>query len=109
MAITPKNAKAAMTTSSTTAYTVPTSTNAIIKSIQVTNIDGTNTADASISWTDSSDSDTETFLIKSTTVQPGEATSALVDVLHLEAGDTIKVLASANSDLVCSISLLEIT
>jgi hypothetical protein len=77
--------------------------------VQVTNIDGVNEADASVSWTDSSDSAAETYLIKAAPVPAGSALGVLSGKLILEAGDTIKALASAASDLVLTGSVLEIS
>ena len=109
MAETFKNFKAAMTTTASVAYTCPAATTAVVLMIQVANIDGLNEADGSISWTDSSDTDTETFLIKTAPVPAGSSLGVLSGKMVLEAGDTIKVLASVDSDLVASGSVLEIS
>lgn len=102
-----KNAKAALTTSSATIYTCPASTVAIVLMAQVANIDGTNAADVTISWTDSSDSDAETKLASTISVPADAALSVLDGKLVLEAGDTLKGLASADSDLVITVSVME--
>lgn len=109
MAETFKNFKLAMITSSSAAYTCPAATNAIVLLLQVANVDGVNEADASVSWTDDSDSDAETFIIKSVPIPGGASLGVLSGKLVLEAGDTIKVLASAAGDLVVSGSVLEIS
>ena len=55
-----KNFKLALGTSSATAYTCPASTTAIVLLCQVANVDGTNEADATVTWTDASDGDAST-------------------------------------------------
>ena len=109
MAETFKNFKGALTTTAATIYTCPASTVAIVLMAQVANIDGTNEADASVSWIDSSDSAAETYLIKAAPVPAGSALGVLSGKLVLEAGDTIKALASATGDLVVSGSVLEMS
>ena len=109
MAETFKNAKLALTTSSATIYTCPSATTAIILMCQVANIDGTNEADATISWTDSSDSATETFLAKTVSVPADSSLGILSGKMVLETGDTLKGLASADSDLAVTVSVLEIS
>ena len=105
-----KNGKSvSLTTSLADIYTCPSATEAIVLGIQVANIDGTTTADASVAWTDSSDSDAVTYLIKSATVNAGEAIPALVDKMVLTAGDKIQAMASAASDLCISVSVLEVS
>ena len=104
-----KNAKLAMTTSLADVYTCPSATEAIILGIQIANVDGSVAADATVAWTDSSDSDTATYLIKSATVEAGQAIPALTDKIVLEAGDKIQAQASAASDLVCTVAVLEIS
>ena len=109
MAETFKNFKGAIGTSAEVVYTCPAATTAIVLTIQITNIDGVNEADASVSWIDSSDSNAETYLIKAVPVPAGSALGMLSGKLVLEAGDSIKALASADSDLVISGSVLEIS
>ena len=100
-----------LTTSLADIYTCPIATEAIVLGIQVANIDGTNAADASVAWTDSSDSDAVTYLVKSAEVAAGEAISAMAPEfkLVLEAGDKIQAMASAASDLCISVSVLEVS
>ena len=109
MAETFKNFKGAIGTSAGVVYTCPAATTAILLTVQVTNIDGVNEADASVSWIDSSDSSAETYLIKAAPVPAGSALGILSGNLVLEAGDTIKALASATGDLVVSGSVLEMS
>ena len=109
MAETFKNFKLALGTSSATAYTCPASTTAIVLLCQVANVDGTNEADATITWTDASDSDSSTALVSAVPVPAGSSLGVLSGKLVLEAGDTIAGLASAASDLVLSGSVVEMS
>ena len=104
-----KNFKLALGTSSATAYTCPASTTAIVLLCQVANVDGKNEADATVTWTDSSDSDASTALVSTVPVPAGSALGVLSGKLVLEAGDAIKGLASAASDLVLTGSVVEMS
>jgi len=104
-----KNFKLALGTSSATAYTCPASTTAIVLLCQVANVDGKNEADATVTWTDSSDSDASTALVSTVPVPAGSALGVLSGKLVLEAGDTIAGLASAASDLVLTGSVVEMS
>ena len=104
-----KNFKLALGTSSATAYTCPAATTAIVLLCQVANVDGTNEADASVAWTDASDSNASTALVSAVPVPAGSALGVLSGKLVLEAGDTIAGLASAASDLVLTVSVVEIS
>ena len=109
MAETFKNFKLALGTSSATAYTCPAATTAIVLLLQVSNIDGTNEADASVSWTDASDSDASTALVSAVPIPAGSSLGVLSGKLVLEAGDAIAGLASAASDLVLTGSVVEMS
>ena len=109
MAETFKNFKLGLTDSSATAYTCPSATTAIVLLLQVSNVDGVNEADATVTWTDASDSDASTALVSVVPVPAGSALGVLSGKLVLEAGDTIKGLASADGDLVLSGSVMEMS
>lgn len=109
MTVAYKNAKLAMTTGGGVVYTCPASTIAHVLMAQIANIDGTNSANASASWTDHSDSDTLTNLLKVVPVAAGSAIPALSGPLILEAGDTLRATASADGDLVITASIMEIS
>jgi hypothetical protein len=109
MAVAYKNAGAALTTSAATVYTCPASTEAVVLLIQVSNIDGSSPADATVRWGDSSDSNTEYHLASAVEVASNDSISILSGPLHLEAGDYIEALASANNDLEITVSVMEIT
>ena len=104
-----KNFKLALGTDSATAYTCPAATTAIVLMCQVANIDGTNEADATVTWTDASDSGASTALVSAVPVPAGSALGVLGGKLVLEAGDTIAGLASAASDLVLTGSVVEMS
>ena len=107
MANTFKNFRGVMVTGGVTAYTCPALTTAIILHCQVANIDGVNSADATVHWTDSSNSAAVTQLAKIIPVAGATAMSVLTGKLVLEAGDTIVATASADGDLILSGSVLE--
>jgi hypothetical protein len=109
MAETFKNFKLALGTSSATAYTCPAATTSIVLLLQVSNIDGVNEADATVTWTDDSDADASTALVSAVPIPAGSALSVLSGKLVLEAGDAIKGLASAASDLVLTGSVVEMS
>ena len=92
-----------LTTTSANLVTATANTVFKINSILVTNIDGTNAADVTVSFYDG----TNTRAIGSTISVPADAALNLVDKnssFYLEENEIISGLASANSDLVCLIS-----
>jgi len=103
-----KNARQAVGTDLTTVYTCPAATKAIVIGCQVANVDGTNSADLTLVWTDDSDGDAATNLVKTLTIPPDAALNPIGGKLVLEAGDTIQAQASAAGDLELSLSVLEI-
>lgn len=104
-----KNFKLALGTDSATAYTCPAATTAIVLMLQVSNVDGVNEADATVSWTDASDSDASTALVSAVPVPAGSSLGVLSGKLVLDAGDTIAGLASAAGDLVLTGSVVEMS
>lgn len=109
MAFTFKPAKLALTTTSTTVYTCPSATTAIVTMALVVNVDGVNDADVSASWIDSSDSNKETKIAHNMTVKFGSSLDLIPKTLNLEAGDSFKAKASADNDLEITLSILERT
>ena len=80
-----------------------------INNILVANIDGTNSADASVAITKSGGSP---IMIASTIAVPADSTLVVVDKdtgLYLEEGDNIEAGASAASDLVITINYEELS
>lgn len=102
-----KNFPYAMTTTNGTAYTCPSGKTAIVLCLQVTNVDGSVSADATVSWVDASQSNLATPLVKSCPIPAGGALNVLAGKLVLEAGDAVKALASSNSKLVLTGSVVE--
>ena len=105
MAETFNTADIAVTSTEQTLYTAPSGSGdvSIILSLRVTNIDGTNAADATITYNDQSN----TRAIASTISVPADSALNVIDKnssFYLEEGDSIEGGASAASDLVCLIS-----
>ncbi len=109
MAITYKNARAAVGTSYTTIYTCPSATTALVVAAQFANIHATNIGQASLQWLDSSASNAATRLVPATPVDIQSALGGLVGPLTLEAGDALQAKADAASTLELSVSVAEIT
>jgi hypothetical protein len=105
MANTFKNAGVAIGTSATTLYTAPAGTTGIIHAIYISNVDGTNDASVDITVTDTSAG--QTYHIMKTVEVPSDSTLVIEKPINLEAGDILKVTASAASDLEAFASVLE--
>ena len=88
-------------------YECPAGKSAMVKTCQVANVDGSNSADVSIFWKDNSDGDAIYYLAKTIPVPPNTALPVLGDALVLEAGDTLWGVASADGDLDATISIRE--
>jgi len=110
MAIAYKNKRAAVGTTYATVYTCPAGTTALVLLAQVTNVDGTNSADVSVQWLDASDADTATRIVETVPV-PADAAINVLDngPLVLEAGDQFQAKASATGDLEITLAISEIT
>ena len=107
MANTYKNAMFDLTTTNkTSVYTCPANTTALIKTIQVTNID-TGNQEFEAFVTDSSDSDAE-YEISHTTVASKTVDNIAKGTIVLEAGDTLKLQAATANKIAGIISLVEI-
>lgn len=107
-----KNIRGILVTGGVTMYTCPTTvppTTARVKMLQVSNVDGVNSADATVHWTDASNSNAVTRLGLTVVVPAQTAVNMLTGELVLEAGDTLVGTASADSDLELSGSVLEMT
>lgn len=108
MATTPVNAELDVTTSAADVYeVVGSNTVAYVTQVQAANVDGTNDATVTVWWTDSSNSNKVTRLVKDVTVPAGGSLNCLAGTLVLEAGDKIRAQASANSDIELSVSAVE--
>jgi hypothetical protein len=74
----------------------------------VSNIDGTNDANISISISGSANFDTRRFLLRTVEV-PADSTVVIEKPINLGAGDKLETQASVNDDLDVFASILEIT
>ena len=102
-----KNAGAAIGTSRTDVYTCPSSTEAVIHAVYLSNVDGSASVDATIEVYDNSA--TTYYHVGKTIPVPADSTLVLDKPINLNASDKLTVTASAASDLECFISVLEIT
>lgn len=93
-----RNISLAVTNSSQDAYTCPANTTTIVREIIVTNVDGTNNADITLSLHDSSASSAKAFV---STKQVNADDFLRIDTanIYLEASDKIQAVASATGDL----------
>jgi hypothetical protein len=103
-----KNGYLDVTNSVQTIYTVPASTEAVVKSIRITNVNGT-TADAITC--DIVDSSSGNSRIASTISVPADSSLELIEKeIFLEAGDLVKLTGNQSSGYIeALISVLEIT
>ena len=94
-----KNGYLDVTTSNTAIYTCPGGTSAIVKSVLIANVDGTNAADITAEVLDSDGSAGAVFA-KAITVPAKSNLELLTNgFMILAAGDSIKLLASAEEKL----------
>jgi hypothetical protein len=107
MANTFKNAGVAVTTSRTTLYTCPAATQALVSSLYLSNIDGTNNATVTIEITIDGGS-TYRHIGKNVSV-PAGSTLVLDKAINLEAGDIMGITASATGDIEAVCSILEVS
>jgi hypothetical protein len=107
MANTFKNAGLAATTTLTSIYTAPASTDGVVNAIFLANTSNSDIVLADIVVNDASASTAYTVLHRAS-IKPG---SSLVfdKPINLEPNDSLQVKASANSKLTAFISILEIT
>lgn len=107
MANTFVNAGVAVGISRTTVYTCPAATQAVVTAVYLSNVDGTNSVDASLECT--TDGGSTYFYIAKTVPVPGDSTLVVDKAVNLEAGDILAATASATGDLQCVVGVLEIT
>ena len=110
MANTFKNANLDVTSSEQTLYTCPANTTAVVISLRITNVDGSNTDNIKAEWVDS-DGSTKAYLAYEVDV-PFDSILELAgeSKIVLEASDSIKLTGGASSgDLEAFASILEIT
>ena len=95
-------------TSLTTVYTCPANYKSIIKEIWLTNVDGSNAVDATLKWTDDSDSDAAYSLLSTKSIAADSYLRIEGGNIVLEAGDILKAQAGAANDLMVSVFVEEI-
>tara|TARA_R100001509_G_C4772791_1_gene183608 strand:+ start:232 stop:558 length:327 start_codon:yes stop_codon:yes gene_type:complete len=95
-------------TAITPMYTCPASTTAVVHAMYLSNIDGTNDADISVSISGSANFSTRRYLLKTVQV-PADSTVVIEKPINLGAGDKLETQASANNDVDVFASILEIT
>ena len=95
-------------TSLSTVYTCPANHKAIIKELWLTNVDGTNAVDATLQWTDDSDSDAAYSLLSTKSIAADSYLRIDGANIVLEAGDILKAQAGAANDLMVSAFVEEI-
>ena len=105
--ITGKTAVLAVTTSATAIVTNSAASGQVLKvnALYVSNVDGTNTADINVDIFRSSTA----YHIAKTVAVPADSTLDIISKsIYLEEGDTLRLTASANSDLeaVCSYEII---
>jgi hypothetical protein len=108
--ITGKTVGAALTTSSADIVTNSAGSGKVFKvnAILVANVDGTNSADATVAFYNADN--TTSYKIASTITVPSDSTlDVLAKAIYLEEGDKITALASASSDLEIIVSYEEIS
>ena len=93
-----RNISLAVTNSSQDAYTCPANTTTIVREIIVTNIDGTNNADITLSLHDHSASSAKAF-VSTKSVSADDFLRIDTANIYLEASDKIQAVASATGDL----------
>ena len=103
--ILPFTINGAVTTSNQNIIDVATDKLYKINTIIVANIDGTNSADVSISI--STDNDSSNYAIASTVAVPADSTLVVIDKnssFYLDETDILKIIGSANGDLEYTVS-----
>jgi hypothetical protein len=111
MALTYKNAGAAIGTSYATVYTCPASTAAVVTLAQVANVDGTNSATVEAQWLDDSNADAAIRISPVGLTVSAQTAINLLDngPVNLEAGDQFQAKASASGDIEITLAIIEIT
>ncbi len=103
-----KNAKLKIQDTLTDVYTCPSATVAIVIGCQVANVSGTD-EEVEVIWTDASDADAVTRLVKDVVIPAQAALTPIAGKLVLEAGDKIRAVGETNDDAEIVVSVLEIS
>jgi hypothetical protein len=108
--ITGRTVGAALTTSAADIVTNSAASNKVFKinAIYVSNVDGTNNADATVAFYNADN--TTSYKLAHTVTVPADSTLDIISkAIYLEEGDKITALASAASDLEIVVSYEEIS
>jgi len=105
MANTFKNAGLTLTNVSQNIYTCPVATQAVVHNLQFANTDGSNTAEVSVTITNSGG----TFQLGKQISIPGKSAVMWDKPINLEAGDTLDILRDTAVTCDAFISILEIS
>jgi hypothetical protein len=108
MANTFKNAKIKIQDTMSDVYVCPSATVAIVIGCQVANVSAT-PEEVEVIWTDASDADAVTRLVKDVIIPAQAALAPIAGKLVLEAGDKIRALCEDNDDAEIVVSVLEIS
>jgi hypothetical protein len=103
-----KNARAAIQTTTTVAYTCPAATVAIVIGCQIANVSAAS-EEVKVWWTDDSAADAITYLVEDVIIPAKAALAPIAGKLVLEAGDTISATGQTNNDAEITVSVLEIS
>ena len=103
-----KNARALIQTTTTTVYTAPVSTIAIVIGCQVSNVSAA-AEEVSVWWTDDSNADAITRLVEDVIIPAKASLAPIAGKLVLEAGDAIYATGQTNNDAEITVSVLEIS
>jgi hypothetical protein len=103
-----KNAKLKIQDSLTDVYECPSATVAIVIGCQVANV-SSDPEEVEVIWTDASDADAVTRLVKDVIIPAQAALAPIAGKLVLEAGDKIRAVGETNDDAEIVVSVLEIS
>jgi 2-phospho-L-lactate guanylyltransferase (CobY/MobA/RfbA family) len=103
-----KNAKLKIQNTLTDVYTCPSATTAIVIGCQVANVSAA-AEEVEVLWTDASDSNTATRLVKDVIIPAQSSLAVIAGKLVLEAGDKIRAVGETNDDAEIVVSVLEIS
>jgi hypothetical protein len=103
-----KNAKLKIQDSMTDVYVCPSATVAIVIGCQISNVSAT-PEEVEVIWTDASDADAVTRLIKDVIIPAQAALAPIAGKLVLESGDKIRAVGETNDDAEIVVSVLEIS
>ncbi len=103
-----KNAKLKIQDEFDDVYECPSATVAIVIGCQISNVSAT-PEEVEVIWTDASDGDAVTRLVKDVIIPAQAALAPIAGKLVLEAGDKIRAVGEDNDDAEIVVSVLEIS